>query len=331
MFRSVKDSYFLYAPTKGVPATFAALFLVSGLVHIYQNFIRRKTPRIGFLLPWSAAIFTAGFVVREVTAHNHQYSNLSLFIATTVLIFAGPPIYQGADYFILGRLLYYIPYLSPIHPGRVVTTFIGLDTIVEILTGNGAANAVNTSLSPGKRRIGTNIIKASLIMQVVLFFAFVSLVIAFHLRCLRARVFAPNTRTVVYSLYASCVLIQIRNIFRTIAFFTAYDSYLNRSEALFYVLEILPMTTNTYLLNVLPPAKYLPQDHKVYLAKDGRTEITGPGWVDKRPLWQTLLDPFDIAGLITKRDKKERFWEEDGTVRATSPAQEGKEARATVV
>ncbi|KAL9618023.1 MAG: hypothetical protein Q9160_007212 [Pyrenula sp. 1 TL-2023] len=331
MTKRVEDSYFGYAPTKGVPATFAALFLISGLLHTYQNNVKRKTPRIGFLLPWSAAIFTAGFIVREVTAHNRQYDNLNLFIATSVLIFAAPPVYQGADYFIMGRALYYIPYLSPIHPGRVITTFIGLDTLIEILTGNGASRAFNSSNSPSSRRVGIDLIKATLIMQIVLFFCFVSLIVVFHVRCLRAKVFVPNIRTIIYLMYTSCTLILIRNIFRTIAFFQPYDAYINLSEPLFYILETLPMFANTVLLNVFPPAKYLPQDHKVYLAKDGKTEIKGPGWVDKRPFWVTLLDPFDLRGLIKGTDKKMRFWDEDGITPATNLGGEGKEATGSVV
>lgn len=326
----MEDSYFGYAPTKGVPATFAALFLVSGILHLYQNIFRRKTPTIGFLLPWSAAIFTAGFIVREVTAYNHQYNKLNLFIATSVLIFAAPPVYQGADYFIMGRALYYIPYLSPIHPGRVITTFLALDTLIEVLTGNGASYAFNSSNGPSQRRVGINIIKATLIMQIALFFCFISLVVIFHVRCLRSKVFVPNIRTIVYLIYTSCTLILIRNIFRTIAFFLPFDSYINLSEPLFYVLEILPMFANTFMLNVFPPARYLPQDQKVYLAKDGKTEIKGPGWVDKRPFWMTLIDPFDIRGLIRGTDKKTRFWDEDGTI-PSAQVVEGKEATATTV
>ena len=108
------------------------LFLISGLLHLYQNNLRYKSPRIGFLLPWSAAIFVAGFICRENACHNRNYTHLGIFIAANVLVFAAPPVYQGADYFIMGRVLYYIPYHSPIHPGRVISTFIGLDTIVRI-------------------------------------------------------------------------------------------------------------------------------------------------------------------------------------------------------
>ena len=65
-------------------------------------------------------------------------------------------------------------------------------------------------------------------------------------------------------------------------------------------------------MNIFPPAKYLPSNHKVYLAVDGKTEIEGPGMVDKRNFVMTVLDPFDLHGLVTGRDNKNKFWEKDG-------------------
>ena len=72
------------------------------------------------------------------------------------------------------------------------------------------------------------------------------------------------------------------------------------------------MLLNTFLLNIYPPAKYLPANQKVYLAVDGKTEVEGPGMVDKRPFLASLFDPFDIIGLVTGKDNKNRFWEKDG-------------------
>ena len=72
------------------------------------------------------------------------------------------------------------------------------------------------------------------------------------------------------------------------------------------------MLVNTYMMNVFPPAKYMPANHKIYLAKDGKTELEGPGMVDKRPFLLSLLDPFDLVGVVMKRDSENRFWERDG-------------------
>ena len=70
------------------------------------------------------------------------------------------------------------------------------------------------------------------------------------------------------------------------------------------------MVINSALLNVRHPALYLPRNNKIYLAQDGVTEIEGPGYEDKRPFLWTILDPFDIVGLVKGKDKATRYWEE---------------------
>lgn len=289
---------------------FAVLFAISGGLHIWQNNLKYRSWRIGSLLPWAALLFTAGFCLREYGAYH--VDNLPIYIASQVLIFCAPPVYTGADYFIFSRLLYYIPYLSPMHPGRVFTTFVGLDIIVEVLTGNGAANALNAKNTPAAKQAGLNLVKASLLLQLGLFAAFVLLVVIFHLRCRRDRVFTRPTKIVVYELYASSFFILLRNCFRTATFFYPYDAYINRSEWLLWIMEILPMFCNTYMMNIWAPAAYLPADHKIYLAKDGKTQLVGPGSVDSRPVVVTIFDPFDLVGLVTGKDRRNRFWEADG-------------------
>lgn len=56
-------------------------------------------------------------IVRAVGSQD--VSDVSLFIANTLLLHIGAPIWAVVNYTISSRLLYYIPYLSPIHPGRV--------------------------------------------------------------------------------------------------------------------------------------------------------------------------------------------------------------------
>ena len=68
------------------------------------------------------------------------------------------------------------------------------------------------------------------------------------------------------------------------------------------------MITNSVMLNFRHPASYLPKSNKIYLAEDGVTEIEGPGFADKRNFFVTILDPFDVVGLIKGRDKQ-KYWE----------------------
>ena len=68
------------------------------------------------------------------------------------------------------------------------------------------------------------------------------------------------------------------------------------------------MIANSVLLNFRHPASFLPSSNKTYLAEDGVTEIEGPGYADKRNFFVTILDPFDVIGLIKGRDKQ-KYWE----------------------
>lgn len=48
-----------------------------------------KSWKVTGLLPWSALLFTAGFVLRAIGAFG-QWGNIGVFIASTVLLLAGP-------------------------------------------------------------------------------------------------------------------------------------------------------------------------------------------------------------------------------------------------
>ena len=153
MAASIEIFYWWYKPIKGVSIAFAVLFFVSCMLYAWQNNLKyRGFWRIGFLFPWAAALFVAGLICREYGAYHTD--NLGIFIASTVLLFVAPPVCNGADYFVFGRLLYYIAYLSPIHPGEVWTTFVALDAIDGAIAGNCASYAANAKNSLSKIKMG---------------------------------------------------------------------------------------------------------------------------------------------------------------------------------
>ena len=106
MVNIVPGSWWLYAPTNGVPIVMAALWFISGLGHVYQNMIKYKSWRIGFFLPWAATLMCVGFCLREYGVYH--YNDLNIFISSQVFIFCAPPVYSAASYFIFGRTLYYV-------------------------------------------------------------------------------------------------------------------------------------------------------------------------------------------------------------------------------
>lgn len=262
-------------------------------------------------LAWGSIEFVGAYSVRAVASH--QYDRTSLLIAFYVLAFLAAPVFAAANYFILGRALHYIPYLSPIHPGRVVTTFIALDTVVGILMGNGTWRSVYAKGGPESVELGKNLIRSAVIIQMLCFVGFIAIAAIWHRRCKRAGLLTEDLRMVLIIQYVSCGLIVARCIFRTVADFSPIWSPVFIVEWYFWVFEGLPMLFNAYVLAVWHPGRFLPRSKKVWLAQDG-TEKIGGGYKDDRPFIVTLFDPFDIHGLITGRDKKTRFWEmEDGT------------------
>lgn len=235
------------------------------------------------------------------------------------------PLYELSNYYVLGRILYYVPYLSPLHPGRVLTTFSFISCIVEVLNGTGASYSANTSLPQDKQNLGHNLFKAALLIQIVVIAAFLALAITFHRRCRRRGINSPTLYKALRTLYLSEALLTVRTIYRVVEYWSIAQlhfgpeldptslSPLVRYEWFFYVFEASLMLANQVLLNARHPRMFLPKSTKTYLATDGVTEVTGPGYDDKRPFLVTLFDPFGVAGMIKGRKKEERFWEGGAT------------------
>ncbi|CAI6333981.1 unnamed protein product [Periconia digitata] len=299
-------SIWFYAPNKVAPIVFIVLFFISGILHAWQT-IKHKSWRTTILLPWAAALMIAGFVMRELGAH--QTDNLGYLVASTVLIMSGPPVYALINYFVLSRVLYYIPYLAPLHPGRVATTFVGLDAVCEILIGQGAWRMVNSSMTEKQRQLGANLVTASLSLQVVLFGSFGLLAAQFHRRARHRGVLSRDLRTVLVVLYISASIVTIRCIYRLVEYIQGWNSTIYKNEVFFWIFEAVIMLLNTCLLNLFHPGKRLPRSNSVFLDRDGVTERRGPGWADDRPWIVTVFDPFDVWGIVTGKDKETQFWD----------------------
>ncbi|KAJ2903870.1 uncharacterized protein MKZ38_009253 [Zalerion maritima] len=320
----VPGSVFIYAPNKIAPPFFIAAFAASGLIHLYQCFRYKSFKLTGYFV-FCGLLFTVGFALREAGAFD--YKNLDVYIASTIIIYTAPPILELANYHTLGRILYYIPYHTPIHPGRVWTTFSTLSAIVEALNAIGVSYTANTSLRSNLQDLGDILLKTSLVLQIVVISCFVYLAGTFHYRCSRGGVLAANVKKPLVALYISTALIFVRTIYRTVEHFgienidTSDPSFtlqdidpILRYEWYFYVFEASVMLLNSVLWNQMHPRKYLPNSSKVYLAQDGRTEIAGPGWEDDRNWAITCLDPFGwwMKGGSRKTKQEPKFWENNG-------------------
>ncbi|CAF3454586.1 unnamed protein product [Fusarium graminearum] len=321
--RIVDGSYWFYAPNKRAAIFFCIAFCSAGCFHTWQC-IRYKCWKLTPLFPSCCLLFTIGFILRAYGAFH--YDDLDVFIASVCITYAAPPLLELQNYRIIGRILYYVPYNSPIHPGRVLTTFGFVSAIVEALNGWGASYSANQSLSNGEIEAGHALIKTSLLLQIVVAVLLITLAIMFHRRCIAIGLKNERLACPLWTLYISMALILSRTIYRIVEYFSIAElrygaefdpatvSPVVRYEWYFYVFEATVMLINLIMFNIYHPRRYLPRNNKIYLSTDGVTEIEGPGYKDPRKLWQTLVDPFDVKGLVNGRGRQsERFWQMEGS------------------
>ncbi|MCJ1398997.1 hypothetical protein MMC11_002199 [Xylographa trunciseda] len=318
-------SMYPYDPSKALPVVFAVIVFGLSLSIAYQSLWKYKWLRFGCAMIWASSVWIAGFICREVSVFNVQ--SVNIFIAQYVLIIAGPPIYAISEYFILGRLLAYLPYHAPIHPGRVLSTFWFLSMAVESLVANGAGNSAGSGRGVAQRAAGIACIKASLILQAFIEALYFSLVGLLHYRCKRAGHFPNNVRVLCFVLYITSTMMFIRCVVRTVEAFEAaaciptapdYSGYcgpVQLNEWFLWVFEVANITTFVALLTIHHPGRYLPADTRRYLDPiDGRTERIGPGFSTacNRSWLATVFDPFNIFGIVMGKGMAvDRFWERE--------------------
>jgi hypothetical protein len=221
----------------------------------------------------------------------------------------------------LGRILFFVPYFSPLHPGRTLTTFGAISTVIEILNALGVSYLANPNIPQAKQNLGHILMKCALIAQLLVLLVFTTIVVIVHRRCIKSGIKNRKVQGPIITMYLSTGLILARTIFRIVEHFgisraptkppPSWDpmtlSPLVRYEWFFYVFEAVLMYLNSVLWNVRHPGHYLPGDYHVYLAQDGMSESLGPGWKDDQNWVMSFLDP---CGLTARGKGKEKpFWE----------------------
>ncbi|KAH6659316.1 hypothetical protein BKA67DRAFT_10462 [Truncatella angustata] len=292
----VPFSLYVYVPSKGAPIFFSISYALSAVGHLWQCYRYRSFRLIG-LHPICALLFTLGYALRIYGAFDNYLYNthtLIVFILSQVFIYICPPLLELANYHVLGRILYYVPYLAPLPPNKVLSTFGALMGLVETLNALGVSLSSNPSSS--NQGLGSHLTITALSIQLVVIVIFLLLASIFHYRCVKTNIHTKNVMTPLYTLYGSMVLIFIRCIYRLVEHLgnTTVDlgdleslsalSPILRYEWYFYVFEATLMLANSIIWNVWNPGRYLPRENHIYLSPDGRTEVEGEKEVDGRSL-----------------------------------------------
>ncbi|KAH0336019.1 putative RTA1 domain protein, partial [Aureobasidium melanogenum] len=199
-------SLYVYAPNKVAPAIFAVLFGISAAGHIWQCIHYIAWRMIG-LQPLCAVFYTVGYALREYGAFNYLYSPSNLYCH---------PLLELANYHVLGRVLYCVPYCAPFPPHRIMSLFGALVIVVEALNGLGVAFTSNPSSPPSTQKLGGQLTKASTAFQLAVITVCFLLASLFYRKCVNSNIHSRNVKTPLAVLCLSMFLILVRCIYRFI-------------------------------------------------------------------------------------------------------------------
>ncbi|KAL4797773.1 hypothetical protein BDV19DRAFT_386809 [Aspergillus venezuelensis] len=316
-------SLYVYAPNKGAPIFFTIAYALAAGLHIWQCY-RYSSFRLIGLYPLCGVIFTLGYALREYGAYNYLYREgdngpLIGYILSQV------PLLELANYHILARVFYYIPYLAPLPPARVLSTFGGLMILVEFLNALGVSLSSNPSSSSTQQNIGSNMTIAALSLQVVVIVTFGILAGLFQYKLQKSRISSRKVTIPLRTLYASMGMILVRCIYRLIehAGHTTIDindmevlrglTPVLRYEWFFYVFEASLMLVNMVVWNIWHAGRFLPRGHLVYLGRDSVEAVAEEG-KDERSLGKKVGHVLSFGVLFRKKGAYQDLSAGGGTV-----------------
>jgi hypothetical protein len=191
--------------------------------------------------------------------------------------------------------------------------------VVEALNSLGVSFSANPSASHSTQDMGSHLILAALAIQLIVIFTFVALAGMFHIRCSKAEIRTTVISTPLSTLYISMLLILVRSIYRLVEHLGVTTVRLDdptsllklspmlRYEWYFYVFDATMMLLNSALWNVWNPCRFLPQNRRIYLGKDGITQLEREENEDDRTLLAKVGSMFTF-GLLFRKKKHHRLF-----------------------
>jgi hypothetical protein len=218
-----------------------------------------------------------GYLARAISNSEAPHLTLSPYVIQTLLLLVAPPLFAASIYMILGRVILSVdaPSYSLIKPKWLTKVFVTSDVVCflvqlagaytlrhsdycrPLLTCIGAGLMASSHSSTSK--MGSDIVLAGLVLQIVIFGFFVVLAMVFHRR-LRSMPTpssydtSPPWSKSMLLLYITCSLILVRNIVRVAEFIQGFDGYIILHEVFLYVFDALPMLVMMVTFNISYPS-----------------------------------------------------------------------------
>ncbi|KAM0106891.1 hypothetical protein ACP6JB_007472 [Aspergillus fumigatus] len=292
-----------YVPSIPAAAIMAAVFGLLAMGYLY----RIVTHRTYFFVPFIIGLLfeTAGYIAR-IFSH-FDPNALGPYIVQTMLILVAPPLFAASIYMTLGRVILKLDAepASLIRVRWLTKIFVAGDVISFLLQCGGGGYMAAGTLEAMKN--GEHIVIAGLAIQLLWFGFFVVVASLFHWRVvrhpkytisndLRSQGSGISWSTLMWALYAACVLILVRSIFRVVEFVQGNAGFIMRHEYLLYVFDAVLMALTGIVLGLVFPGSFVSRRSR---CADDATRIVAPTMVAFSQLVLLLPIPGALASNCT--------------------------------
>jgi len=249
-----KFNFYEYDPSLAAAVLFAVLFAISTALHLFQSIRKRAWFMTPFII--GGLFETVGYIGRVMSANDPYARNP--FIVQTLLILLGPALFAASIYMVLGRIILLTEgeSYSLIRRTWLTKIFVTSDVLSFLLQCGGGGIMASNQTDPDKVKLGQNVILVGLFAQIAVFAFFVLVAVLFQVRGRAYLDTLPSHITWAKHLnilYATCMLILIRSLFRVIEYIMGDGSYLLRYEVFAYVFDASLMLAAMVLVNAVHP------------------------------------------------------------------------------
>ncbi|KAF2117285.1 RTA1 like protein-domain-containing protein [Lophiotrema nucula] len=266
--------YYHYHPSVAGACVFAIIFGVSTVWH--GVLIARHKTRYFIPLLVGGIFEIVGYAARGVSSQQPATKyTIAPYVIQTLLVLVAPALFAASIYMVLGRIIVSVnaESYSMIRTKWLTKVFVTSDTVtffVQLAAGAGLMSSQKASTS----KLGSHIVLAGLVLQILIFAFFVGVSVVFH-RQMRA---CPTTgskdpslpwKRFLTILYVTSAFIMVRSIVRVAEFVEGFHGTIIEHEVYLYVFDAVPMAAVMFVFNFCYPANISKRARKAAMDGEG--------------------------------------------------------------
>ncbi|CAG7915536.1 unnamed protein product [Penicillium olsonii] len=261
-----RGGYYLWKYVPSLPGAiiFLILFFVATVFHFWKI---HRTKAWFFLAFAIGGIFEVIGYIGRIAAYNSTDSVI-VYAIQNVFLLLGPALFAASIYMALGRIIRSVraEKHSLVRIKWLTKTFV-MGDVVSFLVQAGASGLMATG---DNATLGSHIVVAGLVIQVIMFGLFIITSIVFEVRMRRSPTTEAfderiNWMSQLRTLYAVSALVLVRSIFRVVEYAAGNDAYPLTHEWMLYIFDSLLMIVAMFIWGIWHPGtlqKYITADRQ---------------------------------------------------------------------